>query len=921
MSIKSWVDEIADLPNKLPLRIVLIVPLMLLLTGTVGIVGYLSFRNGQKAVNDVATQLRNEIVRQIEEKLNISTKAAHTVNRLNAIAFARGDISIADARGEQNFWQQVEIFPTVTFIFCSDVKDNVLGAGKIGGRKLQSWVSNSSTRYIPYYYSLDPKGNRTQELEKDTQPFNPRVRPWYKAAVAAGKPTWSDIYLVVPTFDPAVAASLPVYDLQTRKLIGVCATDIFLPQQMSQFLKSLNVGKTGHVFIMERSGRLVATSANEPMTIGQGDNTRRLLAAQSSNSIIQATAQQLSDRFGDFNRIQTSEQFDFNIHNNRQLAEVTPFKDGYGLDWLIVTVIPEADYLGQIQANIRNTLALCVVALIAGFILCVLIARWITKPVLSLNQSAKAIATGEWNQIAHIKRSDELGELANSFNVMAHRLQKAFDELQTLNQTLAQNETRLQEFLEAIPVGIAVVDASGRPYYANQRGIQLLGQGIDPSVLPAQITEVYQLYLQGTNQPYPTERMPIVRALKGERSTVDDMEIHQNNATIPIEVRGTPIFDQQGNVIYAIAAFQDITERRQTEKLLADYNRTLEQQVVEQTTALRESEAAIRTREQELRLLADALPVCIFYTDSDQRYRFVNHACEIWYNRSRDEIVGRLTQEVLGEAHQGIEQYIQQALAGHTTTYETELSYPSGNKHISAIYIPDFDRNGQVKGYYGLISDISDRKRAEAASILEERNRMAREIHDTLAQAFTGILVQADGANQVLMDDIEAAQSHLEMIDELARTGLSEARRSVSALRPQLLEDGDLSGALQRLVTQMRSVTDTALIYDVQGTTYSLPGEVENNLLRIGQEALTNAIKYAHAQEIRMELVYDNTCCRLRVTDDGQGFGVGSVPGSGGFGLLGMSERAAHVGAQLSIRSQPGQGTEIVVTLNRAGEL
>ncbi|WP_432813763.1 hypothetical protein [Pantanalinema sp. GBBB05] len=102
MSIKSLVDEIADLPTKLPLWIVLIVPLMLLLTGRV--VGYLFFRNGQKAISDVATQLRSEIARQIEEKLNTSTKAAHTVNRLNAIALARGDINIATARGEHKFW-------------------------------------------------------------------------------------------------------------------------------------------------------------------------------------------------------------------------------------------------------------------------------------------------------------------------------------------------------------------------------------------------------------------------------------------------------------------------------------------------------------------------------------------------------------------------------------------------------------------------------------------------------------------------------------------------------------------------------------------------------------------------------------------------------------------------------------------------
>ncbi|WP_347276491.1 histidine kinase [Chroococcidiopsis sp [FACHB-1243]] len=121
---------------------------------------------------------------------------------------------------------------------------------------------------------------------------------------------------------------------------------------------------------------------------------------------------------------------------------------------------------------------------------------------------------------------------------------------------------------------------------------------------------------------------------------------------------------------------------------------------------------------------------------------------------------------------------------------------------------------------------------------------MAREIHDTLAQAFTGISIQVGAATQVLTDDPEATQTHLDTIEELARTGLTEARRSVTALRPQLLESGDLSTALDRLVTLMKATTDTALIYQIQGTAYRLPAEVENNLLRIGQEALTNAIRY-----------------------------------------------------------------------------
>ncbi|MCC5661152.1 AAA family ATPase, partial [Nostoc sp. XA010] len=446
-----------------------------------------------------------------------------------------------------------------------------------------------------------------------------------------------------------------------------------------------------------------------------------------------------------------------------------------------------------------------------------------------------------------------------------------------LYSKLRASESQMAQFLEAIPVGIAVIDATGRPYYANQRGIHLMGKGIDPAVPPDQIAEAYQFYVTGADQIYPTEKMPIIRALSGERTTIDDVEIRQNNQTIPVEVWGTPVFDEQGNVVYAIAAFQDITERKQAEHLLANYNRTLEQQVAQRTAALQQSEAALRHQEQELRLIADALPALISYVDANRCYQFINRTYEIWFNCSRDEILGKPVHALLGETVYPIfEPSINQVFKGQTVALEAEIPSLLGTRCISATLIPDFDHNAQVRGFYSLITDISDRKRAEQASILEERNRMAREIHDTLAQSFTGVLLQVGAATQVLAEDIEATQVHLEMIDELARTGLAEARRSVAALRPQLLEEGNLHSALHRLVTQMRASVNTDVTYQIKGTAYPMPAEVENNLLRIAQEALTNAIKYAYASQIRVELVYNQTQCILQIKDDGRGFGVGS---------------------------------------------
>ncbi|MEG3972906.1 AAA family ATPase, partial [Microcoleus sp. T2B6] len=130
---------------------------------------------------------------------------------------------------------------------------------------------------------------------------------------------------------------------------------------------------------------------------------------------------------------------------------------------------------------------------------------------------------------------------------------------------IRESENRLTQFLEAIPVGVSVLDASGKPYYSNRVAIQLLGKGVIPNVTSEQISEVYQVYKAGTDREYSSAELPIVRALRGESATADDMEIHQGNKIIPIEAWGTPIYDEKDNISYAIVAFQDITERKKAE--------------------------------------------------------------------------------------------------------------------------------------------------------------------------------------------------------------------------------------------------------------------------------------------------------------------------------------------------------------------
>jgi signal transduction histidine kinase len=207
------------------------------------------------------------------------------------------------------------------------------------------------------------------------------------------------------------------------------------------------------------------------------------------------------------------------------------------------------------------------------------------------------------------------------------------------------------------------------------------------------------------------------------------------------------------------------------------------------------------------------------------------------------------------------------------------------------------------------LTHLSEQSRHSA--VLEERNRLAREIHDTIAQGLTGIVIQLQAAQDVDTTDPNDRQAHITQARHLAEASLAEARRSVRALRPLVLEGTNLAGALTSLNTQLTLSTSLHSTFGTSGTPYPLPPDVEINLLRIAQEAVNNTLKHAKASEIQIELIYQPHRVQLRVQDNGQGFDP-TLP-TGGYGLLGMQERAHHIGATLTLSSQPGIGTDVQV--------
>jgi len=207
---------------------------------------------------------------------------------------------------------------------------------------------------------------------------------------------------------------------------------------------------------------------------------------------------------------------------------------------------------------------------------------------------------------------------------------------------------------------------------------------------------------------------------------------------------------------------------------------------------------------------------------------------------------------------------------------------------------------------------------AEFTAILSERNRVAREIHDTLSQSLGAISVQLELARLHAHEISAPVRNHLGAALKMARAALAEARESIWNMRSQVLEKSDLAEALKGILERMTEGTGIAPAMRVDGTSRRLPPVVENNLLRIGQEAITNASRHAKPTRIDVSLAFDGRAVRLGVEDDGIGFVIGSKPAGGrrSFGLVGINERAELLGGKAEIRSAPGEGTRVTVTVS-----
>ncbi len=584
------------------------VPFTALTALTTGTVGYLAFRSGQEADNNLADSLLQRTIDNIEENVKSYLEIPRQVNQLLAAGAYEGWIRPENQATERYLFRILEQYPTLSWTYFGRAEDGAfVGARRLPNRAIQFMISEASTQFNRAYYAADQQGQRWGSLQLTTDAYDARLRPWFQKALASGNAVWTEVYPSASTGELLITASYPVYG--PNGLIGVVGSDLSLAD-ISQYLKQLQIGDSGGAFIFDLNEQLVASSegtdSNQVSATGDGQSQVSVSTAEQILPLLQAQG----IHFRDSDRV---DRVSLDWDGQGYVLGLSSLRDTRGLDWVTVVMLSEQEIFRTIWAGQRQALGLSLLLVTLSVGVSLWLSNRISQPIQHLSIASEAVAQGKLKLVQENSSIAELQTLTRSFNRMSGHLQRSFAALRKLNTELEQrvqsrtreltaSESTFRAIFENSPLGIVLEDMEGKPLKVSPALSSILGYTQEE--LLSNIT-----YRDYTHPEFiPLDDLEWMDLISGKQSSyvLEKQCIRKDGELIWVQAFVTLIRDEAGIPKMGMALLEDITQ-----------DKLAEQHILLQAEFLNQ--------------LVDTLPELIVVRDHQHRTQLINRAYGHFY--------------------------------------------------------------------------------------------------------------------------------------------------------------------------------------------------------------------------------------------------------------------------------------------------
>ncbi len=546
---------------KTNLRSLLVLPFVFQILVVLGIVSYLSYRTSQKALQEITSNLQQEIILRIENNINGYLEEGNHLNQINQNNLIFNPSLINDLRELGRFFVYQYRWNNTANIIAFVRKDGsyveVSRQEESTDFKLMILEKKQDNRNQISTYLINSQGDIKQTISvAENNNFDPRQSLWYQEAIRSNQDNKQSIYRTKLSNNLVIASSKTIYNSQ-GEMIGVLTNNIRLGQ-LSLFLNQLKIGKTGTAFIIDRQGRLIADSI--PFINGKLEDEEQFLltpATEDQNPYIHNITKYLQQNSLLSQYLNKSQLLLIEIDGEKVLANVIPFNNLQGIDWLIILVISESDFMGFIATNTRVSFTLSIVAIILAIISGLITSKLIIQPIINFKNASKKISQGDFNQKIPCQGIEELDSLAEYFNHMSEMLESMFT---NLNKSL-QDVSNLKYAIDQSAI-VTMTDPYGIIIYNNDKLVEISGYSYEELIGK----NTKQLKSGCHDEKFYNDLWTTISQGKVWRGEIKNQT--KDNRFYWVDTTIVPLTDEKGNIHQYLSIQTEITERKKLEKNL-----------------------------------------------------------------------------------------------------------------------------------------------------------------------------------------------------------------------------------------------------------------------------------------------------------------------------------------------------------------